>query len=271
MLAVSNSRTHPNRQANQATKRVSSPGLLLIGAITLTMGCATRADFFLDDNAPSSQRIEKIVFLPMNFSQRGATQFPTGVERLDREIAAQLTAAGFEVERLSLSWAKKQWNQTWNGVTESELEENNYADARQDVARRTLARSQADVVVMATLLVRQGRYAAKKLRWDGVKRDAVIVRSKSAAQTAMITGLDHGTSIRISLFDETGKLFFERFVGLEPIYSYEFNDAFYWDQVHNKIRKKLRADLFETPEILTEGVAMAFEPWLVVEDASPQP
>jgi hypothetical protein len=251
--------------------------LCMTGAIALFVlgvGCGTPPRVFLVEDAPSSRDVNEFVLLPMNFARSPGSGFVEGVERLDAEVLRQLTGAGFRIKRVRLSWVTEQWQESIEvvgGIASkrgTQIDEAKNIAAREELARRVLAQNQADVVVMATLMIRKGRYMGTRLKWDGVKREVMVDRSKSAPTAEVIRGYDEGTSIRIFLFDDKGRRFFERYAGLETIFRYVFNSAFYIDEFD--IQREQRTDLFERPEILIEGVSTAFQPWLVIEEVSPQ-
>jgi hypothetical protein len=137
----------------------------------------------------------------------------------------------------------------------------NYLAAREELAKRMLKAHPADMVVMPTLLFREGRYSGTRLKWDSVKRPVVMTERAAGASTAMIKGKDRATSVRITLFDREGHRVFERHGGIEPMTRYSMNDAFYFSEF--QIKSKLRDDLFEDPWMITDGVRIALEPWLV--------
>lgn len=238
----------------------------------MAVSCKTMPkDSFVAESLPPSGGIETVLVLPMNFDHSPNASLQQGLRALEREIESQLSAAGFTLVEPRMSKVMKQWTRlvmqgTGGRSTQSSaLSGENYETAREHLARRMLKTHPADMVVMPTLLLREGRYSGSNLRWDSVKRP-VVMEERKAGASATPTGKDLGTSIRVTLYDRDGNRVFERYAGLEPIMRYSMNDAYY---VHEfRMKSKTRDDLFEDAAIITEGVKLAFEPWLIVEAPS---
>ena len=88
------------------------------------------------------------------------------------------------------------------------------------LVRRVLERSTADAVVVPTLLVREARFEGMNVMWDGVRREAPIDKGGTTRFVLFMNGEDLATSLRVTVYDGTGRKIFERHAGLEPMTRY---------------------------------------------------
>lgn len=240
----------------------------LVANLTMSSCAGTPKDLFLTETLPPVDQIKTAVLMPLNFDHTANASLQDGLKKLQLELATQLNAAGIETIEPRMSTVMGTWRmlvKQANGessTSNTALSGPNYLAAREELAKRMLKAHPADMVVMPTLLFREGRYSGTRLKWDSVKRPVVMTERATGASTAMIKGKDRATSVRITLFDREGHRVFERHGGIEPMTRYSMNDAFYFSEF--QMKSKLRDDLFEDPWMITDGVRIALEPWLVV-------
>jgi len=237
-------------------------GFALLTASLLALGCGgiTGVRYPLPD-APKSTDFRRVVLLPMNFDYAPSPQLAAGVEVVSERLRSFLRAQGYEVVEPLMSSTLAVWKKCTeefgglSGDSGKSLDEESYEKARSELARRAIESLSADGLVASTVLVRKGRYYGEDLSWDGVSRPVPIDADRSTRAFFALRGSSSGTSLRTSVFDRTGRLIFERFVGLEPIHGYQI--------VGDRFEPVVRTDLFQDEEIIQGGIALSFDPWLV--------
>ncbi len=245
---------------------------VLLLALLVASACGSTKTGFLEEGAPVGRDVGSVLYLPMNFDYTPPPELIDGVERLDAEVRAQLEVAGIELQTVSRSEVAQSWRKAikavggLRGVRRTENNAAQYDLAREELARRILSENDVAAVLMAQLVVVDGRYVGTQLRWDGIRRPPVIERANRGGTAAQIKGKDKATSVRVSVFDRTGHRYFDRQAGIEPLYRYYFNEEFYLQDFG--IRKEIRKDLFHDVEALRAGVETAFAPWIVADGAT---
>ena len=240
----------------------SQAPFVLVAVSCLAAGCALFAEpFHLSDDAPKSSDFETVVFLPMNFDHLPRPALAQGAERMGDEILDYLEASGYQVVVPRMSSTLALWGECVDhvgGITTGSgeaLDQERYDGARSELVRRTLESLPAHGVISATVLVREGRYSGRKLRWDGVGRTVSIDMGDSNLPVAYLNGTDAATSLRTSVFGRRGQKIFERTVGLEPLHRYQVE--------YPRLKAVERTDLFQNEALIEEVIALSFQPWLV--------
>ena len=234
--------------------------LLSIGLLVLS-SCALFSDPHLDADAPESSDFERVVLLPMNYDSSPRPEIAAGLDLVGEQMREFLEARGYEVITPRTSVTLALWKASSDevgGILHADgksLDKERYERARSEFVRRVLDSFPADGVIAGTVLLRKGRYRGLTLRWDGVTRPVPIRTEDSTRVGFDLRGNARGTSLRTRVFDQDGNMFFERYVGLEPIDGYEMFVSHYepWR----------RKDLFLDETLIREGVEVSFQPWLV--------
>jgi len=225
------------------------------------LACARFEPYTLAPNAPKSAELRSLLVLPLNFDVAPSPRFVLGTEILEAEVVRFLSESGFDVYQMRLSAVAEDWRSSQQEVgglestRRGKLDDESYESARAAVARRALARQPADAAVVPTFLVREARYDGQKLTWDGVTRDVPLDMSGTTRALAYVKGKLHATSLRVTVYDRSGRKIFERYAGLEPLTRIVVSQD-HW-------RQEARTDLFADAPLLESGVRMAFDPWLV--------
>lgn len=238
-----------------------------VAAVLTLPACAGGPDL-LSDAAPPPASVHTVLLVPMNFDATPTGDMMSrGVERVQGQVKRHLEDLGLRVETLRLRRVLRTWNAVLRAAGLSrddprEVTEQKLLAARGELARRLAAQHPVDVVVMPTVVLRQGEYAGMRLAWDGVTRPVPVESNGEVTMVHGIGGPGMGTSLRATLFTPGGERFFERHVGLEPIHRYVMKGF----GMGGTIRAKARTDLFEDDAIIAEVVQQAFEPYLVPSD-----
>lgn len=240
---------------------VARTPFILFAASFLAFGCFLAAPaFHLSDDAPKSSDFKRVILLPMNFDHTPSPALAPGVELMGERIRSYLESRGYEVVTPRMSTTIALWKKCTKDVggianeDGKELNEERYGLARAELVRRTVSSFPADGVVAAAIVVREGRYSGRNLRWDGVAR-RVLFSGESNYPILRLNGKAPGTSLRTSVFDREGRNIFERYVGLETMIRFELN--------HVNVEGVPRDDLFLDEALIEEGIAMSFQPWLL--------
>jgi hypothetical protein len=232
---------------------------LLLTASLIVSGCSLFGpEFHLAEDAPKSAALRRVALLPMNFDQSPRPSLAPGTELMGERIRQYLEARGYEVVTPAMSTTLALWRECTREVgglvdeSGKKLDEERYERAQSQLVRRTLEAFPADGVVSATVVLRKARYAGKNLVWDGVSRPVPIDVGKTNIAVRRLQGSDLGISLRTRVFDQQGRKFFERYVGLEGLHHY------------GPMGRLERTDLFQDESLLEQGVELSFEPWLQV-------
>jgi len=227
------------------------PGLLVLGS------CALFSDPYLDVDAPKSSDFERVVLLPMNYDSSPRPEIAAGLDLVGEQMREFLEARGYDVITPRMALWKASSDEV-GGILHPDgksLDKARYERARSEFVRRVLGSFPAEGVIAGTVLLRKGRYRGLTLRWDGVTRPVPIRTENSTRAGFDLRGNGVGTSLRTSVFDQDGNVFFERYVGLEPIDGYEMFVSHY-----DSWRRK---DLFLDETLIREAVEVSFQPWLI--------
>lgn len=235
-------------------------GLLTLIVALGSFSCAAFRDYYLDPAGPTPPEVGEVLVLPLNFDSTPAPVLATGVDLMLEMVTGHLEDEGLVVGTLRLSTVTGYWKEETEklgGVANKEsgkLDEERYETARAAVARRALEQSGAAVVVVPTLLIRKARFFGRTVMWDGVTRPVVFEFTEAAPSDLTPRGEDAATSLRITIYDRSGRRIFERCAGLETAIRYVLKSKTY--------QRVPRNDLFRDPALLDEGVRLAFVPWL---------
>jgi hypothetical protein len=225
------------------------------------------------ESAPPPAEVHTLLLVPMNFDTTPTTTLlARGVDTVQRAVADYLqNDLHRSVEELRLVEVLQHWRLVLKegGLMEADpkaMSREQIEGLRSALACRLAEAHPADVVLMPTLLIREGTYQGIRLRWDGVTRP-VPLRSEHGAlmMVQRIGGKGMGTSLRVSLFTPDGRRFFERYVGLEPVWRYAMTG---FAGSGGSIRGYPRDDLFQDAELIQEVVQMAFVPFLEPSEES---
>lgn len=229
--------------------------------VACSLACAT-SPYFIAENAPASDDVTSVLLLPANFDHAPPPLLAAGTELIDEKVAAYLRERGYEVHTPKLSSVIAWWStsaESVGGIEKGKAEavdDERFEAARREVARLALADQPAGIVVMPTVLIREGQAYGGRLHWDGVVRPFTIDMKETNMPVTSMAGAAPGTSLRVSLYDTRPEKVFERFVGLEPINALRvMPDRKHWTA-------DFRNDLFQDEKLVGRGVVTAFEPWL---------
>lgn len=231
------------------------------------LACALFEPYFLARDAPRANELRTLLVLPANFDHTPKAELVRGTEIVEDKIVHYLSEAGFDVRQLHLSAVTEDWRASQKEVggikaRRGRIDEKRYESARSSLVRRALERQPADAAIVPTLLLREASYRGFEASWDGVTREVSIDTGGTTRSVLLMRGKDLAISLRITVYDRSGRRVFERYAGLEPIARYE--------TAQNHWKRAVRSDLFGDEEILDSGVRMAFAPWIEAPTAPPE-
>jgi hypothetical protein len=239
---------------------------VLLAPLALVLACVTETTgVYMVEDPPTEEELHKILFLPMNFDSAPPAAYLAGTEIVSERLITYLQECGHDVSKARLSEVMSGWQKAIDqvgGLTAADgqtMDEERYELARVQLVRRLLAAHPADGVLMPTLFIREGRINGTNLRWDGVSRPIPIYNVGTNAPVANVVGKDRGTSIRISVFDESGRMVFERYAGIEPITKYRITGG--------GLHKDDRRDLFQDESILSQSIRVSLTPLIDPPDS----
>jgi hypothetical protein len=237
----------------------------VICAVALAPGCTTdgsQNELVLGhEGAPG---VEIFLLLPMNVVITLVPELEDAAAILETEVAEFLRQNGRAVHELSFGEARSEWVAAAKEVTSRGWElsfDRNVAV----FAERMLQSHDFDAMVMPAVIGRDIRVSGSFGRWDGVSRRFPTrnePRLKPGQSGGVVghgfAGTFMGASLHVMVFTRDGSRVFEGRGGLDFVHYADLSTAletWRWE-IHR------RDDFLEDPEIVREGIRLAFEPYL---------
>lgn len=229
------------------------------------IGCVGYQPHYLARDSPPPYSIKRVVLMPTNFNVSSPRLWTSRLDRTGELLAAELVASGRRVQTVDYRDALDAWQ---GAVSEAgglmkgatELTEDRYAVARSSLARAILNESDADVVVLATVVKGLGSAnGSRNVKWDGVTRRVEIDVRGRRSQHFRLDGKYRVSSLRLSVVDRKGRLIFEKTRGLEIL------ESLLIDQNEGIFREVERTDLFQDEELLLAEIRNVLRPLFVVQ------
>lgn len=213
--------------------------------------------------------VTAFLLCPVNLVIALPAELEGGVEPVQEAIVAYLQAGGRSVERVALPDATSLWQQS---VAEDERGDPtpDFASAVKIFTRRLGEARRFDAVVMPSLLLHYTRVRHRTASWDGVERRLRVVNvphQSAGRNDNFLTGNLQGigmsgdapvTSLHVVVLSRDGRQVFEGRGGLELAQEVDLQKVM---KTH-RIEMHMRGDLLQDPQVLREGVEIAFTPYL---------
>jgi hypothetical protein len=250
-------------------------GLVAVGVLAL--GCAGQPG----PGGAAAERPRRVVLAPVSFNQDVPELLEPGIPALQAEIARHLAGKGCEVSAPPFEEFSDLWTSKAASVGGLYAAGGAFVPERYDeVVRGLLAALREDgraldALVLPYLAVRDALIGRMTARWDGVERKVRLVwpsRSVKArfpqGASFAVSGTVKSTSLHVMIYGAGGEKLVDHYGGLELITEFMvttgFDDS---SRVPNYLmwswgyEPRDRADLFQDPEVLRQGVRIAFAPY----------
>ncbi len=174
------------------------------------------------------------------------------------EIAAYLEAHDLRVDQGDSETSRSLWLECARETDEQLPGEPDWSVTGRRFVSRLREQWVFDAVVVPTLLYRKVEIHGSRVKWDGVVRE---LRGLRAPMSGRFSSRGSHSVIAISLhlivLGASSDEHFHGIGGLEILQ--EVDDL---RRSHRRMHFRIREDLFQQPDLLREGIAIAFDPYL---------
>ncbi len=226
---------------------------LLAAAIALISGCAAPRNHLYRRSAAD---FERAIVLPLNLVSKMPGELIDSARYVDRALLDYLAQHGKAVEAIGFSDASAAWRASEAECrSQGKKDCNRFAGVARFMAQHLRRDRDFQILIIPYLFVRSSRMASGLSRWHGVERTVERVGKGYAADTPprQLRGDIRAASLKVFAFSAEGERVFEGVGGLELV------DRLYAPEGYTDYDVELRDDLFQHPEPLREGVALALE------------
>ena len=248
---------------------VSAPERIGLIAVTCTLalllGCSTDGSHNQlvpgNEGAPG---VESFLLLPMNVAISLVPELEDAAALLEPEVAGFLREHGRSVQEISFGEAHREWVAAAKEVTSRGLElgfDRNVAM----FAERLRHSRDFDSMVMPAVIGRDIRVSGSFGQWDGVSRRFPThnePRFKPGQSGGVVghgfAGTFMGASLHVMVFTREGSRVFEGRGGLDFVQYADLSGAL----ATGRWEIRRRDDFLEDPEVVREGIRLAFAPYL---------
>jgi hypothetical protein len=209
-----------------------------------------------------------VLLCPLNVALALPSELSSGARPVYREIEAYLGARGLEVQKLNLTEARGLWRRA-----AGEAKQTGSEDAAAIFAQDLAERLEFDALVMPSLIVRTVRVTDNSGTWDGVRRRVSMVnlphRGQGVEADSFSKGVAYGgisgsvmaASLHLMAYLPDGQRVFEGTGGFDFVQEADFTPASQY-----KWELRMNPGLLRRPDVLREGVEIAFGPFLPPRD-----
>lgn len=208
-------------------------------------------------------RFERAFLFPLNVVVAMPGELEPGAERVDAALGSYLAERGRSFETLPFSDARVAWLASVKACMAAASSGcKGFEGAAGVLTQRLRSAREFDVLILPYLLMRPVRVSGSRARWDGVERmletgvehmrggDVWLLNNIAQAQ---------GSSLALFVFSADGRKIFEGVGGLDLPYRIEIPRE---QPTADELRYRFVPvpDLFDEPQHLREGIAIAFDP-----------
>lgn len=204
---------------------------------------------------------QRIVVAPLNLAVHSPEELLGQQEPVWRELIGFLETHNEGVGVLNSGTAGVIWEDTLADMVKSDTPPELGA-ALASFARRLADQTPYDVLVVPSLVLRRARVLGEQARWDGVERRLPLLKPAEyesvdvgsfSVQKRGFRGSISAASLHVMMFEPGGAAVFDGLGGLSVIQEADRKRA------GSPWSLALRANPFDVPDDLREGIARAFE------------
>lgn len=237
----------------------------VICTLALLLGCSTDGSHnHLVTGNEGAPGVESFLLLPMNVVISLVPEFEDAAALLEPEVAGFLREHGRLVQEISFGEARKEWVAAAKEVTSGGMELSFDRNVAMFAERLRHSRD-FDAMVMPAVIRRDIRVTGSFGQWDGVSRrfpTRNAPRWKPGQSGGVVgqgfAGTFMGASLHVMVFTREGSRVFEGRGGLDFVQYADLSMAL----EEGRWEMRRRDDFLEDPEVVREGVRLAFTPYL---------
>lgn len=227
--------------------------------------------FYLNNEKIASSPVKKVAVAHINFGAPSKKYLHDEQGKIDNYVKKQLIESGYTIASNALfqqAWRKaiRQYGQPYDNYT-SQINQRAFMRVMFSVLQEIKNNSDIDAIVFTDLIERQvsfGNRSSRTARWDGVSRKPKI----KGAGTGVSQGFDWmqtvpAVSILLTIYHVDGQHLFQSAGGIEVTRMI--------DPHRGNGRFVRRENIFNSPNHIRKGVALALHPFAVMDDYPKSP
>jgi hypothetical protein len=238
--------------------------LALPAALALLALACGGAPLARSEPEPATPHPRRVLLFPLNVvGVELPSEVEAGADAVARELRGYLEGRGLAVEVLELGPAREAWlRAAMARKAEVGSEGLSLEGAASTLARQLSETHEFDALLLPWIAIQAARLKGGVVAWDGVKRKLEVVAEGRNKRARWVLGRLElwvkAPSLHVLGFSPEGEKLFEGVGGLDLV------DDAQLDLSASKIRFDMtpKAQIFQDPARLREGIAIALEPLL---------
>ena len=198
----------------------------------------------------------------MNVTIKIPHEFAPVLSDMFSAVAGYIRDRGDTLETISRKDATAQWAESIIEVKESEALKNDFETAMRVYVERLEENRSFNAVIVPSIVYRTTKTRDRTVKWDGVFRKMKVINlSKEAKKKGLARALTvaiSGVSFHVMVFGLDGALIFQNYGGLDLAHDVDMAGA----EFTMNPRLSLKVDFLKKSDHLSEGIGVAFDPYL---------
>ena len=204
----------------------------------------------------------RFAVLPTNALLPVSADLSGALGRVFGRITRYLSVQGRERRAVEPSHTRELWLASVAEVNESNALPHDFSQAIVVFTRRLSESTAFDALVVPSLVYREARLQNLRVKWDGAVRRIDDAEDESRSVPPTFEGSVPAVSLHLMVFDARGERVFENYGGVDLAHVLSFQPG------KDELIAKLADPVLDEHRFLSEGVALAFEPYLPRTPAS---
>jgi len=209
-----------------------------------------------------ADRPRHFMVLPINLTIKTPPEFSPVLDDMFGAIAGYVRDRGDTLETFSRKEAAAGWAASIIEVKKSEALEANFESAMHVYAEHLAETRSFDALIAPSIVYRTTKIRDRRVKWDGVFRKMKVVNlSDEAKNKKLARSLNvniGGVSLHVMVFNPDGDLIFQKYGGLDLVHDVDMTGV----EFTMRPRLSLKENLLEESDHLSEGIGVAFDPYL---------
>ena len=172
-------------------------------------------------------------------------------------VTRYLSVQGYERRLIEESAVRGLWLDSVARVEASDSVSHDFRGAMRVFTKKLGESNLFDALVVASLVYRRAMLVRRFAKWDGAARRLPKLENEEARVPESYRATISALSLHVMVFDPGGELVFENYGGLDLAHSFSVKPG-----GEGELDVKLRETILGKERFLSEGVELAFEPYL---------
>ena len=251
---------NPEREVRARLELAGSIAVLAVLAFACAHGSRDPNANYV--NQADADKPRHFMVFPVNLTIKTAPEFSPVLDDIFGAIAGYIRDRGDTLETYSREEATARWAASILEVKESEVLEDTFETAMRVFVAHLAETRSFDAVISPSIVYRTTKTRDRTVKWDGVFRKMKVVNlsdeAKNKGLARSLTVAIAGVSLHVMVFGPEGDLIFQKYGGLDLIHDVDMAGA----EFTMNPRLSLKEDLLKESDHLSEGIGVAFDPYL---------